>query len=177
MPTIWRHAPEGRQNGGMTDGGQRTQQWLRPGSLALVFVGGCLGAAAREALGAVLPQGAAFPVAVLIANLLGAALLGMLLEGLARTASVASARVRLLCGTGMLGGFTTYSSLALAIAALLHGGQGWVALGYGLGTLLLGALATFAGIALAAAMRRRGAAGQASAAGTGGGGQSGGPRA
>jgi len=164
----------------MTDRGLRVQhQWLRPGSIALVFLGGCLGAAAREALGALVPAGAAFPVAVLIANLVGAFLLGLLLEGLARTSSTASARARLLCGTGMLGGFTTYSSLALAIAALMQDGQAGIALGYGLGTLLLGVLATFGGIALAATIRRRGAtgtSGAAGAAGAAGAGKSGGPR-
>ncbi|MBN9611987.1 MAG: hypothetical protein J0H64_00710, partial [Actinobacteria bacterium] len=78
-----------------------------------------------------------------------------LLEGLSRSTSTGTARVRLLCGTGMLGGFTTYSSLALAVAALLHDGQGWIALGYGLGTLLLGALTTYFGILLGTTLRRR----------------------
>lgn len=129
--------------------------WLRPSSLLLVFVGGCVGAAARETLTAILPGDAAIPVAVLVANVLGAFLLGALLEGLGHRSDGSAARLRLLLGTGMLGGFTTYSSLALAVAALAHEGSPWLASAYGLGTLLLGGLATFVGIAWASATRHR----------------------
>lgn len=150
-------------------------EWLRPGSLLLVFFGGCFGAAAREALGAAIPPGSPIPIGILIANLLGAFLLGLLLEWLSRQnlaeASPESARrgarMRLLLGTGVLGGFTTYSALALAVVALLHGGSIWLGIAYGLGTLLLGALTTFAGIALAAAMHaRRGGTSGGSAGGS-----------
>ena len=132
-------------------------EWARPGSIALVFAGGCIGAAARETLSAVTPT-AAVPFAILVANLLGALLLGAVLEALGRRSTrqasarslASAARLRLLLGTGALGGFTTYSALAFAVAALLHDGRPWLALGYGLGTLVLGAAATATGIAISA---------------------------
>lgn len=146
-------------------------EWLRPSSLALVFAGGLVGAAAREALTAVLPAGSGFPVGILVANLLGALLLGFLLEALAtpvgdsagvsaersrtRNSRAAQERMRLFLGTGFLGGFTTYSSLALAVVALAHEGSPALGVAYGLGTVVLGAAATFLGVALASARRAR----------------------
>lgn len=145
-------------NGGVAE--QRAQarhEWLRPGAVAVVFVGGVLGGGARETLIAIIPSGAPIPIAVLIANLLGALLLGLLLEGLIGRDTPAATRARLLLGTGFLGGFTTYSSLALAAAALAGQGEPWIALAYGLGTVVLGALATLLGLLLAAKLQGGGA--------------------
>ncbi len=121
---------------------------LRPVSLALVFAGGVLGVLARELLMIAVPDAMQLPLAVLIANLLGALLLGILLEAVARRGPESSGRrsLRLLLGTGVLGGFTTYSALAEAVLLLWSGGEVWLALGYGVGTLVLGAAATWAGV-------------------------------
>ncbi len=121
---------------------------LRPVSLALVFAGGVLGVLARELLMIAVPDAMQLPLAVLIANLLGALLLGILLEAVARRGPESSGRrsLRLLLGTGVLGGFTTYSALAQAVLLLWSGGEVWLALGYGVGTLVLGAAATWAGV-------------------------------
>lgn len=144
------------QNGWVGESGRRARaEWSRPGSAALVFLGGCVGAAAREALVAWIPPAGPVPVAILTANLLGALLLGVLLESLVHETSRGAARARLLLGTGGLGGFTTYSALALATTELVIDGRPWLGLAYGGGTVLLGALATWAGIAAGAALRRR----------------------
>jgi CrcB protein len=127
---------------------------LRIGSIALVFAGGTVGAGAREALTVALPLTDPVPIAILIANLLGAFLLGLLLEALARDTGSGVARTRLLLGTGLLGGFTTYSALALAVAQLLVDGRPWHALAYGLGTVVFGALVTWGGIVTGAAVQR-----------------------
>ncbi len=129
---------------------------LRPAFLAVVFAGGALGTAAREGLGLVLPSAGGVPWAVLAANLTGAFLLGVLLEALVRRGPDHGIRrtLRLLLGTGFMGGFTTYSALAADTAALFGDGRGWLGAGYALGTVLVGAVATAAGILLAAAAHR-----------------------
>lgn len=134
---------------------------LRPASLALVFLGGTAGTAGREALGLALPNAGGVPWAVLAANLVGAFALGVLLEALVRGGADHGIRrsLRLLLGTGFLGGFTTYSALATDTAALFGAGSGWLAASYALGTLVVGALATAAGILVAAAAHRRAVSG------------------
>ncbi len=125
---------------------------LTPLTLPLVFVGGALGTAGREVLGLVLPASAGIPWAVLAANLVGAFALGLLLEALARRGPDHGIRrdVRLLLGTGFLGGFTTYSALATDTALLFGAGDGWLGAVYAIGTVVVGAGATFAGVLLGA---------------------------
>lgn len=129
-------------------------EWLRPGSILLVFLGGCAGAGLREALVAMLPDAGPIPTAILVANLLGAFLLGVLLEALIRSTGRGAARARLLIGTGLIGGFTTYSALALGIVEMAMAGPPWVGLAYGLVTVIVGGLLSWAGIAVAVAARR-----------------------
>lgn len=134
---------------------------LRFRYLSLVFLGGVLGTAAREALSLAVPGVDGIPVAILAVNLAGAFLLGLLLESLARRGADHGARrlVRLLLGTGVMGGFTTYSALAADTALLLGDGRAGAGILYGLGTVLLGAAATWLGIwAGMRAHERRGAA-------------------
>ena len=129
---------------------------LRWRYLGLVFLGGTAGTALREALSLVFPDGR-LPMTTLGINLLGALLLGVLLEALVRSGHDAGGRrtLRLLLGTGLLGGFTTYSALATYSALLLLDGEIPHALAYALGTVLLGGVATGLGIGLGAAPRRR----------------------
>jgi CrcB protein len=126
--------------------------------LGLVFLGGTVGTALREALSLAFPPiDARLPLTTFGINLLGALLLGLLLEALVRRGIDAGARraARLLVGTGLLGGFTTYSALATDTALLLHGGSVGLALAYALGTVLLGGVATWLGIVIGAALHRR----------------------
>jgi CrcB protein len=100
----------------------------------------------------------AFPLHTLAINVVGSLLLGVLLERLARRGpSPSRTRLRLLLGTGALGGFTTYSALSVSTAQLLLGGFPAAAAAYALGTVVLGLLAAAVGIALSA--RLSGAAG------------------
>jgi CrcB protein len=64
-------------------------------------------------------------------------------------------RLRLLLGTGVLGGFTTYSALATETGLLLTDGRAGAALLYALGTVIVGALASWAGIGAGRALGRR----------------------
>jgi CrcB protein len=101
----------------------------------LVALGGVLGSLARAALGAVLPDEPG-SWAVLLVNLVGATALCALL------ARLPSREVRLLVGTGLLGGFTTFSGLTVEAVLLVEAGRP-AAAAYvlvGLGTLLAGGL-------------------------------------
>jgi CrcB protein len=123
---------------------------LRPSTLALVAAGGVVGTAAREGLALVIPVVGGLPVAILLINVVGAFVLGLLLESLLRSGPDEGARrrIRLLVGTGFCGGFTTYSTLAVGTAALLRDGSSWLAIASAIGSVLLGALASWAGIVL-----------------------------
>ena len=120
-----------------------------------MFVGGCLGTATRAWLTFVIPPTGGFPAATMGINVVGALLLGALLEALSRRGADEGARrrIRLLFGTGFLGGFTTYSALATD-SVLLAAGSPAVALLNVLGTLVLGVVGTGLGIVLAARVDR-----------------------
>lgn len=102
------------------------------------------------------PEVEVFPVATFGVNLVGAFVLGALLEGLARSGPDTGRRLgaRLFVGTGVLGGFTTYSALATATAELTSAGLPWWAAAYAFGTVLLGAVASVAGIAVGGRLGR-----------------------
>ncbi|GAA1945588.1 hypothetical protein GCM10009689_28490 [Brevibacterium antiquum] len=125
---------------------------LRLPYLGLALIGGTLGTAAREAITLAFPSTSGIPWAIFAVNVLGAFLLGVLLDALARMGPDEGRRrrLRILIGTGFTGGFTTYSALATDTASLL--GEGRVGIGYGLGTVLVGGIATWAGIAAAIAL-------------------------
>jgi CrcB protein len=120
--------------------------------VAVVAVGGAVGTAARwavaETVGAS-PSG--WPTATFVVNLLGSFLLGALLEALLRSGSESrrGRLVRLGAGTGVLGGFTTFSSLALEMERLIAAGQVTMSLLYGVLSVVLGLLACIAGVVLA----------------------------
>ncbi len=82
---------------------------------ALVAVGGAAGGAARYGLAVALPAGPGdLPLSTLLADWLGCLLLGLLIG-----ARPHSPVLRPLLGTGALGGFTTFSALALQTDRLL----------------------------------------------------------
>lgn len=128
--------------------------------LGIVAIGGACGSLLRYggtvAIGAT-PAGAGFPLGTLAVNLVGALLLGMLVAAIEGAAG-GSGRwraTRLLLGTGALGGFTTYSAFAVDTAELLLAQRPGAALVYALLTLVAGAGASLAGIAIGGAGRRR----------------------
>ncbi|MGR0159351.1 fluoride efflux transporter FluC [Paenarthrobacter nitroguajacolicus] len=125
---------------------------LHWGFIGIVAVGGMFGALARYGLGLVIPAPAAWPLPTLIINLSGALALGALLEGLSRRGpDVGNRRVlRLALGTGFLGAYTTYSTLAVDAVHLFTTDKAPAALWYLLASFLGGAAATTAGIWLGA---------------------------
>lgn len=127
----------------------------------LVFLGGGAGALARALLLAAFPVSGALPVTVLVVNWVGAFLLALLTGALLAAApgGVVPARaeeLRLTLGTGFLGGFTTYSTFALALAQLTLDGYWGVAAAYALLSLVGGYLLAWAGWQLGGRWERRG---------------------
>ncbi|SDR76370.1 CrcB protein [Friedmanniella luteola] len=121
---------------------------LRPRSVGLVFVGGAAGTAVRALAAAAVPPRSGVPVTVLVVNVVGAFLLGLLLQRLQHAGRDDGRRrdLRLLLGTGVLGGFTTYSALAVDTAGLAADGRAGAAALYGGGTLVLGLAAALLGL-------------------------------
>jgi fluoride exporter len=101
-------------------------------------------------VGAVAPSLDGVPVATIAINVIGAFALGALLALLSRGGPDSGRRrtVRLLLGTGVLGGFTTFSSLAVDTAVLLDAHRAAEAVAYGLGSVLAGVLAATLGARL-----------------------------
>ena len=121
--------------------------------LAVIAAGGAVGAVARHALSLWLPPrgDAGFPLGVFVVNVLGCALIGVLMVLVSEDGRDARTHplVRPFLGVGVLGGFTTFSTYAGDAARLLEGGPhaALVGLAY-IGGTLLGALsAVWAGAA------------------------------
>lgn len=127
--------------------------------IALVALGGAIGTAVRAALAQALPTVDGISWTVLAINFVGAFCLGLLLDALARRGPDVGRRrvLRLFVGTGVLGGFTTYSTLADDTARLLDVGRWAAGSGYALLSVVLGLAAVVAGLAVAGALTKRAA--------------------
>ena len=77
----------------------------------LVAVGGALGSVARYGVGVAAPRvlGSGFPWGTLIVNVTGSFLIALVMHLAVATAAI-SPSARLFLTTGVMGGFTTYSS-------------------------------------------------------------------
>ena len=113
--------------------------------LATVALGGVIGSLGRFAVGAALPhQGGDFPWATLVVNVTGAFAMGLLVAFLVDRPG-AHRLARPFIGVGVLGGWTTFSALAVDAVRLGQAGQEQVALVYVATTFLVGTLAVAAG--------------------------------
>jgi CrcB protein len=122
-------------------------------NIILVAAGGAFGSVLRYLVGVVTLRwlGPGFPWGTLTVNIVGSFAIGLLTEAIARRFN-ASAELRLLLVTGVLGGFTTFSSFSLDTMALIERGAGVATIAYLAGSLGLSFLAIFAGLALGRAM-------------------------
>ena len=113
--------------------------------LLLVALGSAVGGVARWALAGWIDgrAGPGFPWGTLAVNVLGGLAIG------AAAALLGRESLRLLLITGVLGGFTTFSSYSLQTMQLLQGDRYGAAAGYALGSMLACLLACWAGWALA----------------------------
>lgn len=114
--------------------------------LVAIAVGGGLGALARYGLAVLLPTPPGrFPWSTLLANVLGCLLIGVLMV-LVTEARTAHRLARPFLGVGVLGGFTTFSTYAVEIRALLTPGTVGLAIGYLVVTLVTALLAVVVGM-------------------------------
>ena len=129
--------------------------YREPKLIGLVAAGGTVGTLIRAALSSAFPAGdASFLWTIFLINVAGAFLLAFL-TGMLPALSPSPARqrgIKLLFGTGLLGGFTTYSTFAIDVTHLAGLGQletAALAILYAGGTVILGAVSAFAGLLLA----------------------------
>jgi CrcB protein len=117
--------------------------------LGAVTVGGCVGACLRYAAGLLWPTvPGGFPATTLVVNTAGCAAMGVLMTVIT-TVPAAHPLVRPFLGTGVLGGFTTFSTYAVDAQRLLDAGRAGTALAYlavtvvaALAAVTVGAVAT-----------------------------------
>jgi len=122
--------------------------WIVPAAVAL---GGMAGASARYGVSRLItvPAGG-FPWATLTVNVTGAFAIGLLVAVLTAHRSQ-SLLLRALLGTGVLGGYTTFSTLSVETDVLVKDGRTGIAIAYIAATLVAG----LAAVALGAAAGRR----------------------
>jgi CrcB protein len=124
-------------------------------SFVLVALGGATGTLSRYGIAEALDADRQFPLATFLVNVTGSFALGALLTTLlVREHSAPAHPLRLLLGTGFLGGYTTYSAYAVETDTLLRGDHVALGVGYAVGSVIAGLVAAFAGIASARAIAR-----------------------
>lgn len=132
-----------------------TSRWQDVDLYLAAAVGGALGASARYAMELLVPPARdGWPTATFVVNLTGAFVLGVVIVLVGRFApdtesSMATRRVRPFLVTGVLGGYTTFSTYMVEAHGLLDTGKPVMAATYIFGSLLLGVLFVGLGMALA----------------------------
>ncbi len=129
---------------------------MSPSLLLLVAGGAVAGTLVRYGLSRAVPTSAGhFPVSTFTVNVLGAFVLGALLEALTRPGpeTARRRRLRLLGGTGFCGALTTYSTLAVEADQLVRHHDAALAAGYAAASVLAGLVACGAGVVAAARVR------------------------
>ncbi len=96
--------------------------------LLVVCLGGALGAGARYlvSLGSLRLLGPSFPYGTLIVNAVGSLLIAFIMHVSLVTTAV-SPNLRLFLTTGILGGFTTYSTFSYETLRYVQDGAWWLA--------------------------------------------------
>lgn len=121
---------------------------VRPEFWALAFIGGAVGTALRYGLTLAVPGSGQALGAILVINVLGSAVLAAILGSLSRLGPDTGRRrqARVLLCTGVMGGFTTYSTLAVSSFELMASGRPVAGIVYALVSVVLGVGAAFLGV-------------------------------
>jgi CrcB protein len=115
----------------------------------IVFIGAGLGGALRHGVnvGASKLFGFGFPFGTFIVNVVGSFAMGLLAGFFAYRSGIPQ-HVRLFLTTGILGGFTTFSTFSLDAALLIERHSYGTAAGYLVGSVAAGLAALFFGLAV-----------------------------
>src|SRR5471030_1329079 len=115
--------------------------------LAAVGIGGAIGSMARYLIAGWVqsPAWTGFPYGIFIVNVTGGLIIGILTEAMALKFNV-SLEVRAFLTTGILGGYTTFSTFSLESALLIERHAYGQATAYIAGSALLSIIALFAGL-------------------------------
>lgn len=121
--------------------------------LALVMLGGCLGASCRYGAGLLATRwwGSIFPYGTLIVNLVGCLVIGLVFS-LAERHAWLTPSARLFLVTGFLGALTTFSSFAVETVNTANAGMGHLAVVNFFANNLGGLLLVLAGLWLGKAL-------------------------
>ncbi|MGH1377435.1 MAG: fluoride efflux transporter CrcB [Alphaproteobacteria bacterium] len=114
------------------------------GTIAIVSVGGALGAVARYGVNVATVHliGTGFPWSTLIVNILGSFLMGLMIAKFSQMNAV-SHELRMFCMTGFLGAFTTFSTFSLDFVTMWERGEMLQAMIYMLASVVFSVLALF----------------------------------
>lgn len=119
-------------------------RWVLP----TIALGGMLGASARHGLELAWPAATGdFPWATFVTNVVGCALIGLLMVHVVELGA-GHPLLRPFLGVGVLGGFTTFSTYAVQTTGLLDADEPALALVYLVGTVAAALVAVALGIVL-----------------------------
>lgn len=115
-----------------------------------MLAGGGIGSVIRYAVTFGITQrlGPGFPWWTFIINITGSFVIGIVAEGVQTRAFGGAPLLRVFLMTGVLGGYTTFSTFSLDAWQLINERVALLAFAYAAGSVILGIAAAFAGIAL-----------------------------
>jgi CrcB protein len=118
-------------------------------AIAAVALGAAIGGVLRYVVGQLFLQrfGPGFPYGTLFINVSGSFLIGVVAELIATRAFGVSPLWRIFAATGVLGGYTTFSAFSLESLTLITEGSAMLSLAYAAGSVVLGVLAAYGGVA------------------------------
>lgn len=120
-------------------------------AIAAVALGGAIGAVLRYLVGSAFLQrfGPGFPWGTFAINITGSFLIGVIAQfALTRSFGI-TPMIRIFAATGVLGGYTTFSTFSLDSVVLVGDGAAPLALAYAAGSVVCGIFSAYLGQVLA----------------------------
>lgn len=117
-------------------------------SAIIVFIGAGLGGVLRHVMNVLITMlmGHGFPYGILTINVIGSLAMGLVAGWFAFRSGGGLSGLQLFLGTGLLGGFTTFSAFSLDTALLMERGETTLAAVYVAASVALSVLGLFLGL-------------------------------